>query len=364
MSVLFRTDAALHIGTGHVMRCLTLANALRARGAECLFVCREFQGHLRDEIKKQGHGCLLLPEQDAPVDTMPNEQSVPPHAAWLGVGWEEDAIQAISALGDCQFEWLIVDHYALDARWELVMQPYANKTLVIDDLADRQHACDVLLDQTLGRDPDDYRAWVPANTKLLCGSQYALLRPEFLQWRDYSLARRQPPVLRRVLVNMGGVDAGNMTGQVLSALMSYTQPSTLEVTIILGLAAPHHEAVMALAQNAPFAVNMLGHVGNMAELMANSDLAIGAAGTTSWERCCLGLPALMFVLALNQLQVARVLQVANAAWCMDDPSWLCDALHEFRADPEKLEKMSQCASDLVSGVGVNSLLAVMGLPNA
>src|SRR3990167_4024154 len=216
MRIAFRADASLQIGTGHVMRCLTLADALAAQGADCLFICREHQGNLIEQIRNKGyrtHALPVLPPVEASslaIKAASDEQS-PAHSHWLGATQVEDAAACTAILAEVKPDWLIVDHYALDARWETVLKPHYRKLMVIDDLADRSHLCDLLLDQTFGRDAEDYRVWVPASSQLLCGSQYALLRPEFGALRDYSLQRRPNPQLRQLLITMGGVDKDNAT---------------------------------------------------------------------------------------------------------------------------------------------------------
>ena len=186
MKITFRTDASLQIGTGHVMRCLTLADALAARGAYCQFICRAHDGNLIEFIRRKGLTAHPLPAGAA----LPRSPTDPTHAAWLGATQAEDAEACAPILAAQRPDWLIVDHYALDARWERALAPHYRKLMVIDDLADRPHSCDLLLDQTFGRDAADYRPLVPADCRLLCGSHYALLRPEFAALRPYSLQRR------------------------------------------------------------------------------------------------------------------------------------------------------------------------------
>lgn len=315
MHVAFRTDASLQMGTGHVMRCLTLADALRERGGSCTFVCRPHLGHLLAVVTQRGHQALALPELQEGAEHNRNDTA---HAHWLGTDWATDAQdtqQAISACtGGQPVDWLVVDHYALDARWEESLRPQANRIMVIDDLADRPHACDLLLDQNLGRTEADYGGLLNGKTTILVGPQYALLRPEFAALRVQSLARRQiNPQLRRLLITMGGVDKDNATGQVLAALQSCNLPADLRVTVVLGPHAPWLAQVQAQAAQMHRPTEVLVGVDNMAQLMAESDLAIGAAGSTSWERCCLGLPTLMLVLATNQIEAARAIEGANAA---------------------------------------------------
>lgn len=311
LQVVFRVDAALEIGTGHVMRCLTLADALRKRGAECLFLCRPHPGNLIAQIAARGHRVLALaPPQATTISTMPDD---PAHAFWLGASWQEDAAQTLAALDGEHADWLIIDHYALDHRWERALRSTCGRLMVMDDLADRIHDCDLLLDPSLGREQAHYVPLVPEGTILLLGPHHALLRPEFAEHRAESLARRKAPELRHLLVTMGGVDQDNATGNLLAALDAATLPPDLRITVVMGLHAPWLQEVQV--QAARMSVPTLVRVGvdDMARLMTASDLAIGAGGGTSWERCCLGLPSFVLCLAQNQLEIAATLQRSGAA---------------------------------------------------
>ncbi len=309
MHIAFRTDASLQIGTGHVMRCLTLADALRERGAQSTFICRPHAGHLLDLIQRRGHTAKAL----APADDAFTAPADPTHAKWLGTDWASDAAQTQQALGEQVVDWLVVDHYALDRRWEQTMRPHTRRIMAIDDLADRPHDCDLLLDQNLGRQAKDYGGLLSRHTQTLIGPPYALLRPEFAQWRELSLHRRAQPQLKNLLITMGGVDQTNATGQVLDALTHCELPADLRITVVMGPTAPWLSQIQAQATAMPRPTQVLAGVSNMAQLMAESDLCIGAAGSTSWERCCLGLPAIQLVLADNQKEAALALTEMSAA---------------------------------------------------
>ena len=357
MNVIFRADASLDIGTGHVMRCLTLADALRERGARCHFICRQHSGHLMALIEQRGYRVSGLPM--AAAAATPAQDEAPAHAAWLGATQEEDAAASLSALepSNGPVDWLVVDHYALDARWERLLRPICPRLMVIDDLADRPHDCDVLVDQTLGRNTQDYRPWVSESCRLLCGSQYALLRPDFSALRTYSLKRRAQPQLRNILVAMGGVDKNNATGKVLAALKMCALPSDCEITVVLGPTAPWLDDVERQAQSLPWPTHVRVGVSDMAQLMANSDVAIGASGATSWERCCLGVPAIMVVLAENQRLIARALSDVGAAHLVDlralqsNPLIVC-----ARLKPNWLSTASTAAAAITDGSGVPQVI--------
>ena len=351
LRVAFRVDASLQIGTGHVMRCLTLADALRERGAKCTFVCRPHGGHLLALVAQCGHNVLALCE---PQENN-TSQVDPVHASWLGTNWADDAEQTKRALGEQTVDWLVVDHYALDARWEQALRAQAKRIMVIDDLADRPHACDMLLDQNLGRSAQDYGGLLKGKPTTLIGPQYALLRPEFAALRSQSLARRQSnPQLRRLLITMGGVDKDNATGQVLAALQSCNLPADLRVTVVMGPYAPWLSQVQAQATQMPRQTEVCVAVNNMAQLMTDSDLTIGAAGGSAWERCSLGLPSLILVLAKNQLPGAEALQKAGAAIAMESQQQIAvfvELLQAATFAKEVLTKLSKAAAVVTDGEG-------------
>ena len=306
MKVVFRVDASLNMGTGHVMRCLTLAQVLKDNGANVEFICRKHEGNLIDKVRASE---FIIHELEVFEETEVDDKLA--HSCWLGATQQQDADDCIDILKAEKLDWLIVDHYALDEEWQKRLKPYCEKLMVIDDLADRKHQCDILLDQTFGRQKKDYSALTPEDCKLLLGSQYALLRPEFAKWRVCSLERRNNPKFKRLLVNMGGVDVDNITENVLDELKMCNLPNDIHITIVMGGSAPHLESVEFKASTLPYKTEVKVDVGNMAEIMSNSDIAIGAAGSTTWERCCLGLPTIQIVIAKNQLFSAETLAHYN-----------------------------------------------------
>lgn len=350
MRVLFRADASLEIGTGHIMRCLTLADALRTRGGECTFVSRPHKGHLLELIAKRGHSTIALPTNSQDF-IAPNK---PAHAAWLGAAWRADVEQTRQALSGHKVDWLVVDHYALDHQWEHSMRDIAEQIMVIDDLADRSHDCDLLLDQNLGRNVKDYDGMLPKHAKTFVGPRYALLRPEFVQARPLSLARRGKATLTNLLITLGGVDKDNVTGKVLEALHAAPLPADLKITVVMGPHAPWLNNVTELSAQMPWPTKVLSDVSNMAELMINHDLAIGAAGATSWERCCLGVPTIITVLAENQITTALALERSGAALVADQIELIPSILQKLMSDQGqgKLVALSEQASVLTDGLGV------------
>lgn len=367
MQIAFRTDASLQIGSGHVMRCLTLAEALRARGAQCHFISRAHPGHLFDTIRQRGFTVTALPaglpppHTNVPAGIAPALQLA--HATWLGCDWQTDAAQTGAILATLQPDWLITDHYALAQPWEVLLRPHYKKLMVIDDLADRPHCCDLLLDQNLGRWPQDYAGLVPTRSQVLTGPHYALLRPEFAALRAYSLQRRANATrLKQVLITMGGVDHNNATAQVMQALKNCALPVDCNIMVVMGLTAPWLDDIRELAVQMPWPTEVLINVNDMAQRMADSDLAIGAAGSTSWERCCLGLPTLMVVLAQNQLPGAQALSAASAAQLIgevDDIARQLPLLISELVCVDSLIEMGRAASAITDGLGTENVLNTM-----
>ena len=202
MNIFFRVDASLQIGTGHFMRCLTLANSLKesnelkGKGSTTTFICRHITDSLRQLISENGHALALLPKHEVIAISESNSLA---YAKWLGASQAEDAQASMLAIGVSNCDWLVVDHYALDKHWEATLRAKAKSILVIDDIADRQHDCDVLLDQNFYVDMQSrYVDKVPKHCQLLLGPRYALLRPEFLTARQQAKVRSG--AVKRILV--------------------------------------------------------------------------------------------------------------------------------------------------------------------
>ncbi|MES9905365.1 MAG: UDP-2,4-diacetamido-2,4,6-trideoxy-beta-L-altropyranose hydrolase [Sedimenticola sp.] len=311
MHVVFRVDASISMGIGHVMRCLTLAEVLKRLDVKTTFITRMHQGNIADEILVQGHEVLLLPELKSGFQRCRGDVA---HAAWLGVTWEQDAEETISAINGRSPDWLVVDHYALDARWHRSLCSQVGRIFVIDDLADRDLDCDLLLDQTYGRDEKVYHELIHKRTRVLTGSHYALLRQEFAEFRSHAIERRKHyKVINRILISMGGTDPRNATITALKGIkrVSWAMPPTLDV--VLGSKSPCLESVKRMVSLQQFNATISTDASNMAERMLEADIAIGAAGTTTWERCCLGLPTVTICMAENQSGIARGVSKAGAS---------------------------------------------------
>lgn len=358
--IAFRVDASRAIGSGHVMRCLTLAEAMAARGGEVRFLCRALPGHLGNVIESRGFQLDVLPEAAANCDAGKGDRTDDlPHARWLGVDYRVDAEQCIHVLGARSIDLLVVDHYGLDARWEVLLRPAVGRIMVIDDLADRAHDCDVLLDQNLGRRSEDYHGSTPPFCRRLIGPAHALLRSEFAALRATSLSRRANGNLNRVLVSMGGVDLPNATEKVLASLSSSPLAPVLDVLVVMGAGAPWLPKVQAQVRSLPMKAEVQVAIGDMGTRMCAADLSIGAAGGTAWERCCLGLPTILVVLAENQRPGAAALDRAGAACVIGAPDAIASSLPKFLthlATPANLLQMQTAAARITDGLGVSRVM--------
>jgi UDP-2,4-diacetamido-2,4,6-trideoxy-beta-L-altropyranose hydrolase len=339
MSIIsFRVDASSRIGYGHVVRCAALAQSLAARGAQIHFVCRELPGHYCDALEGLGFHVHRLPGQDASLaDDIAQSQA------------------ALAATGVA--DWLVVDHYKLDARWEQAMRTAAKRIFVIDDLADRNHDCDLLLDQNFSTaSAKRYAGLVAPGTHLLLGPAHALLRPEFAQRRSQRPLR--DGAVRRVLVCFGGADPQQHTIATLDALRPHA--SRLDrIDVVIGLANPHRAATIAACATLPNAT-LHCPAQDISELLAASDLAIGAGGSMNWERACLGVPTLAFGIADNQHQgMAALVEGGYIAGIAEmhspDEARIAAWLSCLLDNPALLRGLSARSATLVDGRGAERL---------
>jgi UDP-2,4-diacetamido-2,4,6-trideoxy-beta-L-altropyranose hydrolase len=355
-NIAIRVDASNVIGTGHFMRCLTLADGLQQRGAKVCFVSRYLPAHLAGALEKKGHRLLKLADGGGE-----GPRGYLPHAHWLGASQELDAKECIGLLSGQFWDWLLVDHYALDALWESALRRVVGKILVIDDLADRQHDAEVLLDQNLYPGmAQRYGGLISKGCRALLGPSYALLRPEFVEARERVRSRNSE--VRKFFVFFGGSDITNETEKSLKAIAALNRQDIL-VDVVVGAANAHHKSINEFCTSIS---NVRFHcqVDNIAELMSQADLALGAGGSTTWERCALGLPALVISVADNQIAIADGVDMAGAHWHLGlskhiSQVQLTAAIEATVHEPKILEKMSQSASALVDAKGCDRVINTM-----
>lgn len=354
--VVIRVDAGQRIGTGHVMRCLSVADRLVVTAARdgvdlrIHFICKAHAGHLGDLIRARGYRCTLL--------TVVPDWKAEGYLAWLGGPVDADAALTREAMAG-RADLLIADHYAIDIAWQRQLRKAAGSIAAIEDMPARMHHCDILIDQNIGHEASLYADRVRPGTQLLVGADYAPVRGAFVSLRRESLARRASVKIPRVLlVSLGGADPDDVTSAVLRALRPPLEFDTVHV--VLSGIARHLDAVREeVARHG----NAVLHVDTrqMPELMAEADLSIGAAGVTAIERCVLGLPTLMVVVADNQIEAAQRMDRLGAVRLLGHtaditPEGVHSALAAFVQDrPDGLQAMSRAAAALCDGHGLDRI---------
>ncbi len=315
------------------MRCLTLAQALGDTATEVTFLCRQLNGHLQEYICSQGYHCVMLPES---------------------ITEQQDALycQKILTKG---VELLVVDHYSLGYCWETELQTRTKTLLAIDDLANRRHNCDLLLDQNFHPDIHDrYQGLVPQHCSQLLGPEFALLRNEFHHHLPQVCQRTK---LERLLLSFGGSDEHNLTAKTLRELAS--SPLTFSIAVIIGQNNPHRAEIEQLCRDYKGQAILHVQTEQMAALMGKADLAIGGGGASHWERCILGLPALVVALADNQIETSLQLHKEKACDYLGSASQLIaggirTAVERLHQNPEQLAIMSRCARQIMEKHSGNS----------
>lgn len=298
MRVIFRADASVWVGSGHIMRCLVLADALESLGHSISFACLPQPGDMISYIKERGFPVIKLNPPKEPSEPKNDAD----YEAWLQRPSSEDALDFIHMVG--RADLVITDHYAISQMWQQRVKQSMDCYLVaIDDLV-REHDADLIIDQTLGRKPSEYSG----TARILAGSEYAILAPNFSSLRERAYTRQYPRARPKILISMGGIDNPNAT---LLSLQSLVGKVVADFTVLLSPRAPHYQRVKCWCDSQDD-VQHQDFEADMAGLMLKHDIAIGAPGTTSWERACLGLPSILIPLADNQTTICAQLLLHKA----------------------------------------------------
>jgi UDP-2,4-diacetamido-2,4,6-trideoxy-beta-L-altropyranose hydrolase len=356
-TVAFRVDATPTIGSGHFSRCLALAQSMRGRlpEAEICFIAREVSPGFEVKLKQLGFALRLLPKTEL---TLPEEQanlknSANEYLSSLNVSLESDAAQTAATLGQ-PVDLLVVDHYAIDRAWHLQLKSKAKRIFVIDDIANRSHEADLLLDQNLPADAADrYSQLVPPSCAVLSGPQFALLDPQFEQLRR-SLPERRTG--NRLLISLGG---GDYFDAFRVAIKGALAAGGFQITAVV----PSDRVRSSLDQsfsNKPN-LDLRPYTNSLPQLICENDIALGAGGVSNWERCCLAVPSVVVSLAANQERNAKALHQAGAAAYAGGISagesndgvvaQIKDMLTLLRINESRYREMSSIAGSLVDGEG-------------
>lgn len=326
-----RCDASPELGAGHVVRCLSLANALKQHGWNCHFISSAGSADMVPDLKA--------------FEVIEDVEHIPENT-----------------------DLLIVDHYQLHADYESAARPWAKKILVIDDLANRPHDCDILLDQTMGRDTEDYKNLVPENCKIVCGSEFTLLRPQFLNAIAQAKVKREMvSSVENILVSFGATNPEGIIEKTLNALSVFNARS-LSINVIMSSNADGCADVATLCQkitaDTPHQVMLETDVKDMASFMLKADIAIGGGGTTSWERACLGLPTILIEVSEDQRLVSENMHKLGAVDRIGDLATIQgqdidNAFENMRDNGDLLRKMSEVAFTVCDGKGADRLCKII-----
>lgn len=308
MKIAFRVDASLSIGSGHIIRCLNLADALRKNGVECVFITKAHLGHLNQLITARSFNIYVIQTEIVTTD-----EYILDEKEWLGGSQHKDALKVIEIFQHNKFipDAIVIDHYSLDIEWESSVYKHFPhlKIIAIDDLCNRKHFCHILIDVTLERNQGDYKNLVPEDSLLLLGTRYALLKEEFAQLRNKAISKRRDILIpKKILITMGGVDINNMTGYILNEINNNFEIDIDLITVIVGLNCPHKKEINRIANSLKYPVEVKENIDDMPQVMLDHDVSIGALGSTTWERGVLGLPTINVVIADNQLVIVEKLK--------------------------------------------------------
>lgn len=366
MHVVFRVDSSSIIGYGHVMRCLTLANALMSKGAQISFISRKHQGHINHLIIEQNYSLTSLPEGSRDIVQHDSD-------TWLGCTSEEDAQQTIRVLETISpIDYVIADHYAIDATWHSLVARYCRELVVIDDLANRPLLCDVLLDQTLNRCAKSYQHLVAEHCTMLLGKDYMLLRNEFNDYRTQAITQRDKRSRQlgknnsnaHIMISMGGSDPDNLSKLALLALekLHVIMPN-IQASLVISSQSIHFNSLQSICNRLMWCTLIVDSK-DMASQMIEADIAIGASGSTAWERCCLGLPCLTTINAKNQLLIAKNLNSSgatiNLGWHKDISSaMICDQIEQLILQPDQYKMMVKNCFNICDGLGAQRVANIL-----
>ncbi len=306
MKIFIRTDSSHKIGTGHVVRCINLANLLKSKYSDITFICRKLSGSISNRILSYGFKLIELPRQikrNSEIQNIQNEN------VWLNVSYIKDVKETISVIKDYKVNWLIIDHYGIDFQWQKQIRKKVNRIMVIDDLANRIHDCDILLDQNYVNNINNrYSKKVPDNCNLLLGPKYALLSKDYKDSKTFS--RNFKRSRRHILLFFGGSDSQNLTTRILNILLTIEQ-NLMSVNIVINKNNHQYDRLCKIIEDYN---NVIIHTNlpSLSGLIKKSDFAIGSGGVNLLERCVYGLPSIVITTADNQKESSKSLNDIGA----------------------------------------------------
>jgi len=355
VKAVFRVDSSTIFATGHVMRCLNIADQLKKlKNIDSYFVCREHHGHISEIIKNKGYGLLLLPLREPDFDRCASFKKIDKFDQNLGSSIRADALDFNEYCKKIKADIAIIDHYFIDYSWQNLIKNNVKKIVVIDDLANRNHLSDILIDTNIKRTETDYKALVPEKSKIFCGTEYFFLRPEFytiqkLDIMNCNVAKQ----LKKILISFGGVDRDNFTLKTINALSKLHFSNNLSITVIVGKSYMWLKELKKYQNDTNMNFSLIVQSDKMALLMHDNDLMIGAGGTTNCEAMSLGLPSLLVCTADNQKRTVGIMNDCKYAIKVENnESFACeikDKLEVLWKKPQILNEMRKNCNDVLVG---------------
>jgi len=359
MKVVFRVDSSLQIGMGHISRCLSLADALSSKGVDCFFICNAFEGNSIDTVVSRGYPAYAISNGSK---FSARFKSKIPNGECDVIEREVDAIQTRDVLSKINPDWIVVDHYQIDVNWEKMVKLQCRRLMVIEDMPNRPHHCDLLVDHNAKRNACDYRLLIPDQSKILLGLDYLLISQEYEKYRMESLFNKNLGLLNKILISMGGGDSSNITSEILDAIDAICSTFDIKLSVVANSKSEGIDNLLLRIKQMTCDVEIYLDMPNLTKLMADSDLAIGGAGVSAWERCIMGLPSIVCVLADNQKFIADALESSGAAKIVQGGSIKRDIgqiLRELKLDEYSLKHMGNNAASMVSRSGVGRVVNEM-----
>jgi UDP-2,4-diacetamido-2,4,6-trideoxy-beta-L-altropyranose hydrolase len=335
---------------------MTLGDMLRKKGCQVTFLVRNLPGSINHLLLEKGFNLLELPN---PGNDLQCDGSDVPHGKWRQVDLGREIEESQDALAAMHVDWLVVDHYGIWSKWHDALRGYVKNIMVIDDLGDRPLACDVLVDHNLGANDDKYAGVLLGPVKKMLGTRFCIIRPDFRRFRK---SIKQKARTKRVVINFGGDDYCGYSDKLLESFVDHELTSDLLIDFVIGKQSENVERLRQAAQDTSFSARVFGYVDNMPAFLANADLAVGAAGGGSWERCCLGIPAIILPVADNQLEIASSLVSAGVAWkykADDIGNGSITRYMNYLFVSGELDEASRRASVLVDGLGCERVAEIV-----
>jgi UDP-2,4-diacetamido-2,4,6-trideoxy-beta-L-altropyranose hydrolase len=339
-TLIIRADASIAMGTGHVMRCLALAQAWQDAGGECIFAMTEATPSVEERVRSEK------------IETV---------AITARAGSPQDAAQLSELAGNARARWVVVDGYQFDVEYQGRVKAAGLKLMLIDDTGHADaYVADVVLDQNAHASEDSYQHR-EAYTQLLLGSRYSMLRRDFRAWRDWK--REISSLGRKVLVTMGGSDPENQTLRAIRALQRL-QIEGFEARIVVGGSNPHFDSLELAAAGASQNLKLVRNTKNMPELMAWADIAVAAGGSVAWELAFMGLPTVFTVSTEHQRPIAEAAAMEGAGICFgaltaaDEPS-AAAAIEDLLRNASQRRTMAENGRRLVDGAGAERVVSIL-----